>query len=388
MPNRWFDLFLLFIIGLTGPMQFQAVAALAPFLTAQEGLTYTDIGVLTGVFMIAGIFLAAPIGMISAAIGDRLTLALGIALMAISAVAFVFADVGAARFASRLVGGAGAVAVTVLLPKVVTDRFAGREIATALSIIASSVGFGMGLAIAVLPPIAAATSWQVAMLFNAGFSALGVVMVLIAYRDAATQGPASSMGTVLWRINRPELILSALAGIGRGLFSAGYAVFVSFLPPLLIMQGLSPVEASLQTSVAAFVALASVPLGGMLSDWTGKPGYFIVGGSVGTALTCLLVPYVAPALLWIVLFGALRGGCTGGIMTMPSQVLRLESRNTGFAVVSAMYFVCMAVFPAIAGYLLDVTANTAAPMWFAAVLWLAISVLLGVFRYLKRRWIA
>jgi len=46
----------------------------------------------------------------------------------------------------------------------------------------------------------------------------------------------------------------------------------------------------------------------------------------------------------------------------------------------------MAVFPAIAGYLLDATANTAAPLWFAGLLWLLIPVLLAVFKFLQRKW--
>ena len=181
--------------------------------------------------------------------------------------------------------------------------------------------------------------------------------------------------------------MSALAGAGRGLFSAGYAVFMSFLPPLLIARGMAPVEAGLLTSLAAVTSLISVPLGGYLSDRTGKPAWFIVGGSLASTLTCLALPYIAPAVLWVLLFGAVRGGCTGGIMSLPSRVLRPESRNTGFAVVSAVYFVCMAAFPALAGWLLDWTGSTAAPLWFAALLWFLIAVVLAVFLILERRWI-
>ena len=177
-----------------------------------------------------------------------------------------------------------------------------------------------------------------------------------------------------------------LAGIGRPLFSTGYVVFMSFTPPLLMAQGLNVAEAGLLTSLAALVSMASVPLGGVFSDKTGKPNHFIVIGAVGTALACVLVPYIAPALLWILLFGLLRGGCTGGIMALPSQVLRPESRNAGFAVASAVYFIGMAAFPAIAGYVLDATANTAAPLWFAGLLWISIPVLLAAFKFLQHKW--
>lgn len=388
LSNRWVVLGLMFVIGVTAPLQFQSVAALAPFLIGQAGLTYTDIGVLAGAYMLPGVFLAAPSGFLTAWIGDRMTLIIGIALMAASGVAFAFTDSYGVMLASRLIGGAGAVAVTVILPKIVTNWFVGKEIATAMSIIASSVGFGIGLAMAALPLIASPTSWQVAMHATTGISAIAIVLLLAVYREAETSVPKPGESLLLWRIDRTEAVLSSLAGANRGLFSAGYAVFMSFLPALLISQGMRPVEAGLLTSLAALVSLVSVPLGGYLSDKTGKANLFIVGGSLSATVTCLAIPFVGPAIVWIVLFGALRGGCTGGIMSMPSQVLRPESRNTGFAVVSAVYFVCMAVFPAIAGWLLDATGSTAAPLLFAALLWFLITVVLGVFLVLKQRWIA
>ncbi len=387
LTNRWVVLGVLFLVGLTAPIQLQAVAALAPFMIARTGLTYTDVGVLTGIFMLPGVVLAAPCGLLAARFGERTMLALGLLLMAGSGIAFALTESYAVMVACRLLGGAGAVALTVLLPKVVTDWFIGKEIATALSIIAASVGLGIGLAMALLPALAAATSWQAAMVANSAFALLAVALLLVAWRDQA-ETPALAAGSVaMWRIDRPELVLSALAGVGRGLFSAGYAVFMSFLPALLIAQGMAPVEAGLLTSLAAVTSLISVPLGGYLSDRTGKPNYFIVGGSVTTALVCILIPFTAPIILWVLLFGALRGGCTGGIMALPSRVLRPDSRNTGFAVVSGMYFACMAAFPAIAGYLLDATGRADAPMLFAALLWLMISGLLALFLALQRRWI-
>ncbi len=377
----------MFLVGITLPMQFQAVPALAPFLVAESGLNYTDIGVLTGLFMFPGVFLAIPGGLLAARFGDRLTLSIGLAVMLGSSVLFVSTDSYGVMFVSRLSGGAGAVLITVLLSKVVTDWFVGKEIATALATIAASFGVGIGLAMAALPSVAAMSSWQIAMLANASIAALAIVLLFSIYRDHEAGSRKASDNPKLWRLSRPEQVLSVLAGTGRGLFSTGYVVFMSFLPPLLISQGMRVIDAGLLTSLAAMVSIVSVPLGGFLSDRTGRPNLFIVGGAVGTALTCILVPHIAPALLWVLLFGFLRGGCTGGIMALPSQVLRPESRSTGFAISSATYFVAMAAFPPVAGYILDTSANAAAPLWFAGILWLLIPVVLAVFKLLQRKWI-
>lgn len=384
LSNRWVALGFLFVIGLTAPIQFQSVAALAPFLIREVGLSYTDIGVLLGLYMLPGVFLAAPSGPLAAWIGDRMTLVLGMVLMAGSAAVFAATESFAVMAACRLVGGAGAVAVSVLLPKLVTDWFHGREIATAMAMIASSVGFGIGVSMALMPAIAAPTSWQTAVLVNGALCLVAIALLLGVYRDDAAAGAKPGEPALLWRIDRRELSLSLLAGGGRGLFSAGYAIFIGFVPPLLIAQGMTPVGAGQLASVAALTSLVSVPLGGYLSDRTGKPDYFVIGGSISTALMCVLVPYVAPALLWVLLFGFLRGGCTGGLMSLPSQVLRPESRTTGFAVVSAVYFACMAILPPVAGWLLDTTGSPAAPLLFAAGLWAAITAVLLSFRWLQR----
>jgi cyanate permease len=81
LTNRWTVLALVFFIGLTIPTHFQSVAALQVQLSSDVGLSYTQLGVLTGAFMLPGAFVATPIGALAARIGDRNTLALGLAVM-------------------------------------------------------------------------------------------------------------------------------------------------------------------------------------------------------------------------------------------------------------------------------------------------------------------
>jgi hypothetical protein len=171
LTNRWVVLGLMFLIGLTLPMQFQTVPALAPFLVAETGLNYTDIGVLTGVFMFPGVFLALPDGLLAARIGDKWTLITGLSVMLGSALFFAATDSYGLMFFSRLLAGSGAVFITILLPKVVTDWFVDKEIATALATIASSFGLGVGLAMAALPYVADLTSWSTAVVANTAVAA-------------------------------------------------------------------------------------------------------------------------------------------------------------------------------------------------------------------------
>jgi hypothetical protein len=57
-----------------------------------------------------------------------------------------------------LIGGIGGVLSNVLLTKMATDWFVGREIGTALALLVSSWPLGFGIALILLPWLAAASS--------------------------------------------------------------------------------------------------------------------------------------------------------------------------------------------------------------------------------------
>jgi MFS family permease len=381
---------MMFLIGLAVAMQLQTVQALAPFLVARVGLSYAEIGVLTGLFMLPGVFLALPGGMLAARLGDRRAMAIALALMLASALVMAATESYAVMFVARLVGGSGAAVLTTQALKVVTDWFAGREISTAMAINAASFGLGIGVATGALSGIAAVSSWQAAMLASAALIGVALVMVLAVYRDKAVAVPA---GTPAKRphglqLDFHEFVLALLAATLRMWFASGYVLFMSFAPVLLIGRGMGVAQAGFLVSLSAVVALASVPLGGMLTDRTKRPNVFITLGALGAAFCCFMLPQASVVLPWILLFGLLRGGCTGGIMALPSEVLRPGSRNAGFGVSSTMYFVGLSAIPPLAGWMLDATRKPEAPIWFAMGLWLMIPLTLTAFRVLQRLWMA
>ena len=382
---------MMFLVGLAAATQVQAVQALAPLLVARAGLSYAQIGVLTGLFMLPGVFLAMPGGMLAARVGDRRTMAIALALMLASALLFAASGSYAVMVVARLIGGGGAAVLTTQGLKVVTDWFAGREISTAMAINAASFGLGVGVATGLLAGIGAVSSWQAAMLANAALTGTALAMVLAIYRDppagiGASPGvPVRPKGHGL-QLDRREFVLALLASAMRMWFSSGYLLFMSFAPVLLISRGTGVAQAGFLVSLSAVVALGSVPVGGFLTDRTRKPNAFITAGALGAALSCFMLPQAGPALPWILLFGLLRGGCTGGIMALPAEVLRPGSRNAGFAMSSTVYFLGLSTLPPLAGWILDATHDPAVPLWFAMGMWLMIPVTLIGFRVLQRLW--
>jgi MFS family permease len=290
-------------------------------------------------------------------------------------------------FASRLLAGMGAVVANLMVTKLVTDWFVGKELSTALSIAAASFGLGVGVAVGTLGGLAEISSWRFALHSTTALTMCSLVLVLWLYKDLPiSDAPTEKSRPGLWHLSGRELILVAIAGLAQIGFIAGYIVFMSFAPTLLIERGYSIAQAGSLVGMAALVAIVSVPLGGFLTDYTGKANLFISGGAIGTALTCLMLVASGSPLVWILLFGLMRGGCTGGIQSMPGQILRPESRGTGFGVYFTVHNLGLAFLPSVAGRLLDTTGGATASVLFAGLIWLIILPSLLVFRLLQNRW--
>ena len=60
MSNRWGVLAVLFFIRATMAVQFQSVAAVAPILSANFGVSLADIGILVGLYSVPGVVLRCP----------------------------------------------------------------------------------------------------------------------------------------------------------------------------------------------------------------------------------------------------------------------------------------------------------------------------------------
>ena len=120
---------------------------------AKFGVSLADIGILIGLYFTPGMALALPGGAIGQKFGDKAAVACALALMLIGELAMVASEQWGWQIAGRLVAGSGGVLLNVLMTKMVTDWFAGREIATAMAIFVNSWPAGIAISLLILPAI-------------------------------------------------------------------------------------------------------------------------------------------------------------------------------------------------------------------------------------------
>lgn len=386
LASRWTLLSLIFFARIGVGFQFIAVAALMSQLQNDLQLGYGEIGLLLGSFMITAIFLSIPNSIVATFLGDRVTLLGGLGALVIGGIILAESSDFSTALIGRLFGGIGAVFITVTGAKVLTDRFAGKEIATAMSFLGVAWPVGIALGLSVLPFATQWQDWRAAVYLTIVLPAVAAVTLSImplTPEKASERGgePASQF----WKISRREFRLVILGGLAWTLMSSGgYVVFSSFAPVYLAEQGVTQAEAGLMVSILSWLIIVTIPLGGYLVDRTGQGDKAIWIGCLVAAAAIAMIPVGGPIIVWIVLSAAL-GITVGAVMALPSEVLSTNSRATGMGVFYTLYYAGTAGLPALAGWLHEITGNVEAVIWFSAVCLVLSPITLLAFRKLQQR---
>ena len=362
-------------------IQFQSIASVAPLLVHDLRIGYGQVGWLMGLFMLPGVVIAYPGGKLGRRFGERRLVLVGLALMTVGGFATAVSGGFPLAALGRVASGTGGVLLNVMLTRMVADWFAGREISTAMSVMLTSWPVGIGLTLATLGTLASATSWRVAVHVTVAASFLAFVLMVALYRDPPDrQAPAGGAA-----LAARERWLSILAGIVWGLFNASYVVFLSFAPGFLVSRGIAVGAAGAITSLAIWVTLVSVPLGGLLADRMKRPDLLTVVGSLLAMGAIVIFPTTSVPALSCFLVGVLAGGPPGAVMALLPKALAPGALTTGLGVYYTVFYLAMTVAPGLAGMLRDHTQDAAAPIVFAGGL-IAVPILaLAAFRRVERR---
>jgi MFS family permease len=346
LRNRWGILAVLFTVRLAMAFQFQSVAAVAPLLGTTFGVSLADIGLLIGLYFTPGIALSLPGGAIGQKFGDKATVLCALALMLIGEVAMALSDSWSWQIAGRLVAGAGGVLLNVQMTKMIADWFAGREIATAMAVFVNSWPAGIALSLLTLPAIGIAHGVITVYLAVAALIGLGIVLLLAGYQPPPNLQVATASSA---RPDRNTLMAVIAAGLIWGLFNVGFAIVFSFGPTMLVEQGWSITAAGSAISIVLWLAVFSVPAGGLLADRTGRPRTILAVGCVVFAVLMLVLPGSSAVIPIVVALGLVCGLPAGPIMSLPTRVLQPGTRAIGMGVFYTVYYAAMMLGPVVGG---------------------------------------
>lgn len=379
MADRWMMLALLFTARVSMAFQFQSIGAVAPSIMSGYSASLADIGLLISLYLSPGLVFALPGGEIGRRFGDRPTVVFGLALMLVGGLVMAFGTTWSAQLAGRLVAGVGGVLLNVLMSKMITDWFAGKEIASAMSIFVNSWPIGIALALVVLPSVATSYGPMGVHLLAAALALAGLALMRL-YRSPP--GVAGKSAAATWPSGH-ALAAVVVAGAIWGLYNAALAMVFGFGTTMLAERGWSLAAAGSATSLVLWMVAVSVPLGGFIADRYGRPIEVMLAGFGLFALALLLATRTEHVIPAFALMGLVSGVSAGPIMSLPAKVLGQRTRAAGMGIYFALFYLSVFAAPVVAGALAASAGSTSITFDFGAAMLVACFVLFEVYRRLS-----
>jgi predicted MFS family arabinose efflux permease len=363
--RRWIILAILFAArGATG-FQFQSVGSSAQLLMRDLSIDYSQIGLLLGAFLLPGVIVAFPAGLLGQRFEEKALGLAGLALMALSGVALGYSESFVTALVARIVCGIGATIVVLVATKMTTDWFDAREIVLAMSILQMSWPFGAMLALPIQAVVAQIWGWPAVMI--SGALCAGGALLAFSF---VSPSPQAAQPATIDRVRLPGAVLLpvTIAGIVWGAMNLACILFFSYAPLLMAARGSSPTAAASLTSLAIWLTILAIPSGGYLVHRSGKPIAAIAACALtaASALT-LFVAGIHPTISCL-MFGVAVGPLSGAILSLPTQVLNASQRSVGFGVFYTCFYILLAGGPSIVGRLQDAWQSPAAGLIAAASL--------------------
>ena len=382
--NRWFILGILVLARTAVGFQFQSVAAVGPLLIDELSIDYTTLGLVFGLYMLPGIVIAFPGGLLGQRFGDKRVVLVGLSLMTLGGISMGLSEDVTVFAAGRIISGIGAILLNILLAKMVADWFSERDTAVAMAFLLSSWPIGLGLSLVMLAPIADIAGSMLPMLLTAAISAVALFLILAFYRT--TSEAESVAGSFCIALSGREWILSILAGFVWAFFNVGFVLVLAFGPVFLVDSGYSLAHAGAIISISMWVSVPALLIGAYLSERILPPDAIMGICFSASAFVIFGLTTGTSPILWCTLLGLLL--MPGGlIMKLPVTVLAPKNRAVGMGLFLACFYAAMAAMPPVAGMFRESWESSIAPLWLGVFMYVLAAVFLGIFR-VTESWLA
>jgi predicted MFS family arabinose efflux permease len=381
LGRRWTILAVLVAARAATGFQFQSTGSATGLLMTDLGIGYAEVGMLLGAYLLPGIIVAFPAGLLGQRVSDKTLGLAGLVLMAASGLALSHSGDLYFALAARLIGGVGATIVILVATKMVADWFDTSEIVLAMSLLQMSWPFGAMIALPIQTWIGQTLGLSAVM----ASGAVGAVAVLCAFALIPQASTPAQTATAGGKLPGAALAPVVIAGTIWGVMNLACVLFFSYAPLLMVAQGSSPTVSASLTSLAIWFTILAIPAGGYLVHRSGRPIVAIIAcGLIAAAALALFVMDFHPTISCLI-FGVAIGPLSGAILSLPAKVLEPAARSVGFGLFYTCFYVLMAVGPTAAGRLQDAWGSPSAALVAGAVLLLSMVPLSISFWSLSKR---
>ncbi|OLB95820.1 MAG: hypothetical protein AUH30_14200 [Candidatus Rokubacteria bacterium 13_1_40CM_68_15] len=367
-----------------GPLGIPAIAKL---IREDLGLTLTQAGSFLSAYYIGPILMSIPAGTMADHWGIKRTLILGQVVIAAGLIAVSAAGSYATLILLMIVAGFGYGMLNPTSTKAVMAWFPPAQRATVIGLKQVGLPFGGALGAALMPALALAVGWRLAVATSALVILSTAIASLLIYRDPADLPPPTAGARTAFRavLLTRDLWLVAIATL---VFAGVQTVFMAFLVLYLTdVVALPLLVAGRYLALAQVAGMAGRIVFGVLSDRTfgGRRRAPLALAGIGSALCSVAVATIGPnsgmvtlALIALV-FGFCGIGWNGVQHTLMAELAGARSAGTAVGLGLAVSSLGVTLGPPIFGWCVERVGSYRGPWIGLAVLMLvALAVLAPV----------
>ena len=297
MTNRWAVLALIMaaqVMANVGPL---GIPSIAPLIRESLGLSVTQAGSFLSAYYIGPVLISLPAGWLADRWGVRGAMILGQGLIAIGLFAAAVAPGFSFLVVILVLSGAGYGVLNPTTTKAGMAWFPPHQRATVVGLKQIGLPGGGALGALLMPPLALAFGWRVAVAFSAAVVGGLALLTWALYRDLpdpVSTGPARAR-TGFWAVLANRDLW--LVGISTLIFAGVQTVFLSFLVLYLRDAVELPLVMAAKYLVAAQVSgVAGRVLFGLLSDrlFGGQRRIVLAIAGLGSIACALLLAGITP----------------------------------------------------------------------------------------------
>lgn len=321
------------------------------------GITNAQSGLLVSVFVLSGIFLSIPMGLLTTKYGTFKTGLFSLLCIIVgSALGAISTGYGLMLF-SRFLEGIGLMFLVCIGPATVGKTSTDQNRGTLMGIVMCFMSFGQIIALNIAP----AMGWRGFWWVSAAFGAVGLVLWVLFVRGI--DDPQAVISTEAASMTR---ILSTVLGNGSvWMISLTFLAFMlahmgvfNYLPTYLIeVGGMSTTAAGSMTSLASLIGIPVGILGGTLADKWGSRKKPLALTMILFAILIATLPLFNSGtfIIALVVYGFVAMAEAGLCMTSISEVVASEQGSTATAVVNTAQWTGAFLGSALFGAILDTT---------------------------------
>jgi MFS family permease len=353
---RWKILAIVYLSILAFALIFQSIPPILPLIISELHLTYAQSGLLMGLFALPGLFISLlggylsdryrmrPLGTVcfSLMIGGTLLVGFGMDLRLL--------------WLGRIIAGIGALTLSILLPKLLSQWFKEKELGLAMGIFNTGVPLGSVICFSLFGRMGSLWGWRVPILFTGVYTLIASILFLSSYKlpyaqkqndkPMAIYKSLKEMGLPIWFV-----------GLSWLWFNAAFVSFATFAPNLFLRKGYTIEQSGLLVGIPLLGSLfLSTPTGYLVDRFRHQEWLIGIGGVALSVLT-LSFNFSSSFHLLVIFMGVFSAMIPSPIYSLPPEILKPGNVGLGFGVLSTCSSIGLFFAPYLVGKTRDLSGS-------------------------------